>query len=303
MNNYNKHRDDKDYELLRDIYEYLKIERGVVLLKPMDESQRDRLIAKSREFPMLKGAGILEDEDRRLYFRIYHRNTGFKSSMEHQKQGDAYFYKENYDSAIECYKNIIECYDYVNAHVFEMLGLSYFKKGEEERAADYLIISSYISSLEESITPRDYSPLINSILNNQTYTSYIKRNYIDKDDVFNGRELIMKDNETYGIVNIKQIREFAAKNGITMEEAGNHFGLNNEQKDLLKLIVAREYYRDGNFKQGDMFLNNVEETKAKSNKVREVLKEVRNRKRFYQYRDEEKEKVLTYTKPGKRIAK
>lgn len=302
MKNY-KQNVEKDYELINDIYDYLSAEGGVVLLEPMSEARRDRLMKFAKEYPSLKGCAILEENDRRLYFRLFKRRVGFKSSMECQKEGDKAYQKGLYDNAIKSYNEIIEHYGYVNAHVFEMMGLSYLKKNEIDRAIPYLIISTYTSSLENPTKPKDYSPLINRLLEDHTNKSYVKDIRIDKDDIFSGREFKMNDKQNYGILNIKEIKEYAAKNGVTMEEAGNYFNLSNEQKDLLKLIVAREYFREGNFKQGAIYLNNVEETKAKTQKVREVLKEVRARRQFYQYKDEEKEKTLTYIKPGRRVNK
>lgn len=105
---------------------------------------------------------------------------------------------------------------------------------------------------------------------------------------------------------LKQVKEYAIENRVSFEEACNHFKLNNEAKDILKLLFAKEYYTAANMKQGDIYLNAVETTKGKTHRTEEMIEEIRERRQFYQHyldsngKPVEKVKTLYYIRPGKR---
>lgn len=107
----------------------------------------------------------------------------------------------------------------------------------------------------------------------------------------------------YGIHVYESIVAYATENKVDLETAGTVFGLTDAQKDLVKLMQARDLYKNGLIKQGNILLNGVENTPDKSEQVKTVLNEVRNKKEFYQYREVEKPKVLAFLKPGKRPRK
>lgn len=111
------------------------------------------------------------------------------------------------------------------------------------------------------------------------------------------------ESRDYGIHVYESIVAYATENKVDLETAGTVFGLTDAQKDLVKLMQARDLYKNGLIKQGNVLLNGVENTPDKSEQVKTVLNEVRNKKEFYQYREVEKPKVLAFLKPGKRPRK
>ena len=105
---------------------------------------------------------------------------------------------------------------------------------------------------------------------------------------------------------LNKVKEYAINNRVSFEDACNHFKLDNELKDDLKLLFAIEYFTAANMKQGDIYLNAVENTKGKTLKTQQKLKDARERRQFYQHyvdhqgKPVEKVKTLYYIKPGKR---
>ena len=56
------------------------------------------------------------------------------------------------------------------------------------------------------------------------------------------------------------------------------------QRNIVAIILAKEYYQNEDYNIGDMYLKLVEGTKGKSSETRSLLNEVRKNKRFYKYR-------------------
>ena len=111
----------------------------------------------------------------------------------------------------------------------------------------------------------------------------------------------MRINSSYGLGDLSKFKEYALKNNLTMEAAADKLGLTNNEKDVLKLVIAREYYKEGNIKAGDNYLNSVESTKGKDKNTVKLVSDLRSMKRFLRYRECDKEKNLVYVAPGKRF--
>jgi hypothetical protein len=108
------------------------------------------------------------------------------------------------------------------------------------------------------------------------------------------------ESKNYGVIGYEEVVQYAIECNITLEEAGNIYGLTDEQKDFVKLMQARDLYKNGLIKEGNIHLNKVEETPNKSKEVNMALDDIRKRKTFYQYREVEKPKILAFVKPGRR---
>ena len=96
--------------------------------------------------------------------------------------------------------------------------------------------------------------------------------------------LVENDNqkEQYGILGIdKYINDaiemayYISMEGITLEEATKKFGLKKELVLLIKLIYARDYYKEGKFDEGDYLVKCVEESPEQTYQVLLFLDEVR----------------------------
>ena len=111
------------------------------------------------------------------------------------------------------------------------------------------------------------------------------------------------ESRNYGVNKYNSVVNYAVDHSLDLETAGDVFGLTDEQKDFVKLMQARDLYKNGLIKQGNVLLNRVTETPDKSEEVMIALEEIRNKKEFYQYRELDKPKVLAFVKPGRRAKK
>ena len=60
------------------------------------------------------------------------------------------------------------------------------------------------------------------------------------------------------------------------------------------------FYKQGDIEKGNYYLNAVENSPNKSKKIIKFCEEVRKNKNFYQYREDNKPKKLTFIRTGKR---
>lgn len=111
------------------------------------------------------------------------------------------------------------------------------------------------------------------------------------------------ESKNYGVTKYNSVVKYAIDHNLDLETAGDVFGLTDEQKDFVKLMQARDLYKNGLIKQGDAHLNRVTETRDKSEEVMIALEEIRHKKDFYQYRETSKPKILAFIKPGRRAKK
>ena len=80
---------------------------------------------------------------------------------------------------------------------------------------------------------------------------------------------------------------------MTLDEVVKEFNLNNEQKDILLLIFARDNYYKENYSNGDVYIKMVEKDRDKSSEVKKFLNEVKTNKKYYKNRLNAKEKILS----------
>lgn len=107
-------------------------------------------------------------------------------------------------------------------------------------------------------------------------------------------------NDCYGIDNFDEINDFIIESGLDVESACQQLNLTPEQIDIINLIYAREFYMQGDFKRGDIFLKSVEQSKFKTKITIKILEEIKRKRKFYQNRQvEEPRKLVLSLKPKK----
>ena len=242
---------------------------------------------------------IFGKDDVNLLVLIYYNRDDDINLEELSNEAFEAYKNKDYAKAINDYKTILANSLYTRAHTYDMIGKCYLKLGDDAKAIDYLTIATYTSSKENTRKKIDHSKLISELLNREVNLVANKENVFNSKDYFYHKEFVHNESYNYGINNIDAIKDYAAINNISIEEAGKKAGLSNEQRDVLKLIIARDLYKQGMIEEGNKFLNTVDGTKNKSPLVRYFLNEVREKKKFYQFRGD-KPKTLVKLNPGKR---
>lgn len=179
------------------------------------------------------------------------------------------------------------------SEVYDLVGLSYNEVGEEALGRDYIRISNYINK------EKDYNNVdidkarerVEKEMKKARKSSYNQMNYDSDRQVHIDR---------LSVPNFDEIIMYIQNNQMDIETAGKELGLSNEQIDIIKLIFAREFYKQGDIEKGNYYLNTVEKTRGKTSDVTRLCLEARTNKLFFQYRDNNEPKKLSLIKAGKR---
>ena len=109
------------------------------------------------------------------------------------------------------------------------------------------------------------------------------------------RNAIAKEKgQYYGIECVPKIAELVS-NGSKIDDAMLLFSLSSEEKSLVYLIFAREYYSLGYDMMGDQLMKKVSKSKNKTKRVTSLFNEIIRNKRFYANRVAAKDKCLIFT--------
>lgn len=114
-----------------------------------------------------------------------------------------------------------------------------------------------------------------AVLGNELYNAHASKSLTDKTKA---------EDYYYGIENAQDLMMTIEAGGLKLgvNKACRNLGLDSETINLLKLIYAKNYYCCGYIEQGDDFLQSVEKSKDKSEKVKQELRKVRKNRLLYQ---------------------
>lgn len=265
---------------------YELYEKGIVLLKPMDSNRRKGIHNIVKDIPDVTSFSIGSDTNRQIVLRFKPFMVEYLDFSATAKEGNNAYNNGQYDDCIESYRKLLE-FGEPKTWVYAKLGLAYMKKFDKDTAIDYLTIATALSKEEQ--TDFDFTELIASLkglINPEDKKPRIK---MTTDDFGNDTE------NYYGIENINELAELISS-GINIDDACATLGLNDEQKAIATLILARESYAQENYTMGDQYLKKVERSKNKTKFVTSLFEEVRKNKRFYRNRVDKNRKPLVLTK-------
>lgn len=265
---------------------YELYEKGIVLLKPMDSNRRKGIHNIVKDIPDVTSFSIGSDSNRQIVLRFKPFMVEYLDFSATAKEGNNAYNNGQYDDCIESYRKLLE-FGKPKAWVYAKLGLAYMKKFDKDTAIDYLTIATALSKEEQN--DFDFTELIASLkglINPEDKKPRIKMTI---DNFGNDTE------NYYGIENINEFAELISS-GINIDDACATLGLNDEQKAIATLILARESYAQENYTMGDQYLKKVERSKNKTKFVTSLFEEVRKNKRFYRNRVDKNRKPLVLTK-------
>lgn len=276
--------DHDDSEFIKGMLDEL-YEKGIILLKPMDDSRIKNIHTIVKEIPDVVSFSIGSEFNKQIVLRFKPNSDDYFDYSAIAKEGNRAYNNGNYDACIESYRKILE-FGEPKAWVYARLGLAYMKKMRKKTAIEYLTIATELSKVGHD--DFDFTDLIASL-----------KGLIDPEDrkprVRMTTEDFRNDTENYyGIENMPQLAELIVS-GMNMDEACASLELNEEQKAIAILVLARECYTQENYLMGDQYLKKVEKTKHKTKFVISLFEEIRRNKRFYKNRVDEKYKPLVLT--------
>lgn len=159
----------------------------------------------------------------------------------------------DFDTAIRLLRIALEGPNPTN-YVYARLGLNYLKIDQLPLALDYLYIATELN--KKSGRKEDFSDLIRRVqMNNYSY---------------------------YGIRDMNQIIDLFSK-GLSLDIILEGLKYNEEQKKIVRLIFAREYYTVGNTFLGDFYCQKVETSGNNSELVMRLLEEIKRDKAYFSH--------------------
>ncbi len=258
-------------------------QNGILLLKPMDSLQRKKIHEIVNDMEDVVSFSIGSEPSRQVVLRVRLYSKEFVDLKELVKKGDNAYFHRDYDCCIIFYRKRLYYVSH-KAFVYVRLGLAYAKKRMNNMAIDYLTIATELSKIEKRTF--DFSDFILHLKGFSVPEEDKKVNVKMATDDFNNDTV-----DSYGVKEARQIVEFVFM-GENFDEACVKVNLNENQKNIVALILAKMYYAQERYTLGDQYLKKVERAKNKSKMVYSLYEEVRINKRFYKNRAEEIQNCL-----------
>ena len=97
-------------------------------------------------------------------------------------------------------------------------------------------------------------------------------------------EDIFDEKESSNIDNLDEILDKIINKKYNIEEVQKEYGLSINDLNIVKLSLAKEYYKKTLYTNGDKFVKEVEKQKDKSKEVKRFIEEIKKNKLFYKNR-------------------
>lgn len=272
---------DKETEEYRQEVEYIngKIEqlhndRGLIVLKPMDNIRRKRIhnIIEDRKDATTFSIG--EGDTRRIVIR-YIGNV-YVPLKETIKIADDAYYKGDYQTALRAYLDLLGT-NSPKTYIYAKVGLTYMKMWKMDMAIEYLKVATELSKVNNE--KFDFSDLIAS-LDGTLDQEDKKPKFKMKLSEFEGHL------DNFGVDRFEEMLIHKEVNDLTYEGACEELGFTYEEYLLSLLLLARRHFTNKQDDMGEKFLKMVEQSGNKSKKVIAKMEEVRRNKKFYKNRME-----------------
>ena len=200
------------------------------------------------------------------------------------------FYNGKYGRGLKKYLSLLEASEYPQEDIYAKIGLCYLKTGMISKAEDYLMVANYKNGENKKFELNESSKYFEERVKRMNVEKY-NTNMIQEEEIHANK--LEYDN-------FDEIMGYISQYNSSIESAGIEFDLSSEERDTIKLIFAREFYKQGDIEKGNYYLNAVEQSPNKTKKIVKLYDEIRKNSRFYQYRDDNHTKKLVFVKAGKR---
>ena len=269
---------DSDLEFVKRKCQELSIDNALILLKPMSDERTHRIIDITRSFDYVVSFVIERENNRQVVLKYKDFENVYLDVKNLFYLGNKAYVERNYDECIELYSKLLVKFDAPKAYVYSKLGLSYLKKDNVSLAIDYLTVATEVSKRDG--LNFDFNELI---LKLKGYTSdeeikpvvKMSQSDFEEDDI----------NNYYGVLNFEELNAFICESNLDIVSACQQMNLTLEQIDIVRLIYAKMFYAQGNFKKGDLFLKAYEKSENKTDNTIKLFNEIRTNKKFYQNRE------------------
>jgi len=250
---------------------------GISLLNAMTKKQRNLYLKKLNTEEDISASEIGLSEPKRILLIYAPNKHNYEDFNKLFHEANELYESNNITIALKKFKQILET-GKPSVKVLSKLGLCYLKTNKINGAIKYLEVATLLS--KELGLNYDFTELICRLRNEE----------VKEDDEVKYTTLVSQDefnydiNSFYGIDNIEEIIDYIST-GSPVNSIKDKFNLTLEQVNIFKLILAREYYINGDFEYGDYYLKQVEREKDKTNAVKTFFSRLKDDKKFLMHRD------------------
>ena len=246
--------------------------KGFIFVNIDDKSMTSEIIECASEYIDLEVYQINEDQIIFTYREVivdkdYNNNLLFERSLLAMENHD-------YTSALNILLKIMAV-DGASISVLYKIAFCYYYLHNNDRAIDYFTLANHLA--KEHNKNCDFTGIILKLQqkdNNKSLNDEEKPFFELDESIFTS------ENNFYGI-NFISLHEKIMANNSDIKNTCESLKMSEEDICIVYLIYAREFYLRGNVRIGDTFIKAVEQVTNKTNRVLNILNEIRNGKKLY----------------------
>ena len=278
-------REQSDIKFIEKKHDELIRNKGIIILNSMNAERTEFILNEADKYLDMSAFTIVDDGKTRIVLKYneldyedFDVTALITEAMDDYRDG---FYEDSLNKQIK----ILETNAENKSSNYAMIGLSYMRLFDIDKAIEYLTVANYLAKQENST--RDYGDLLLRLkgeINKEDIKPFVRMQQKD----------FKNDNDNfYGIKNFEELNTYICESGLDVESACRSLNMSEEDIDVVKLIYAREYYTLGNKEKGELFLRSFERSKAKTNKTKSIYKYLQHNKKYYKNRFEGEPRQLS----------
>ncbi len=269
---------EKEFSSYHDLVSYIKNKlyktKGIILLDHMNAKKRKYIHNLIDNIKNISSFSIGYNSTRRIVIRYDLKEDNIDIN-ELINLGNISYKNKDYINCINIFKKLLANGVINVSFIYAKIGLSYIKLNNSEEALDYLIVANILNKSQNKKFNLD--SLINAINSGNLYN--------EKEVLDMSVEDFSSSFDDFQINNVNEIIDLIITNKNTIKDICSKYNLSDEEINIIKLLIAKNYYTDSYYDIGDRYLKEVEKSKNKSKRVNKLLNEVRKNKLFYKNRN------------------
>ena len=258
--------------------------KSLFLLDPMPKDKRAAIHEYIKTQDDIAVFNIDKDEKRRVVLRYKPFIKEYVNIPDTAKKARRCYANQKYEEAAMYYELLLKI-GKPRDITYGGYGLTLLKLHRKKEAIECLKIATIIS--KDNDRSLDYSDLIADLENVVKDEDKKPKVKISEKDFSDDNKKEIDENLINDIIALSQEGE------ISLIDACNKLGLVEDEINYIKLLYARDCYYLGRVDEGDIYFRQVEKSKNKSKKVKDLYKKIQLDKKYYPSRlDEEKNQLI-----------
>lgn len=258
--------------------------RSAFLLEPMSKEKRNLVHEYINQYDDIATFSIGLENNRRVVLRYKPYVAERVDVFEVNEQAIKLYKRGKYREAAACYELLLKL-GRPRDVIYGSYGLTLLRMNRRKEALDYLEIATIMS--KEHNGKLDYTDIIETIKYPQAKEERKPRVVVEEEEFEDNKESKLEDEFINDLIGLTQEGE------ISLIDACKKLNMSEEDINYVKLLYARDCYYLGHDSIGDTYFKQVEKSKAKNKKVKDLYKEIQVNKKYYRKRlDSDKNQLI-----------